>query len=147
MFWTVLCKEGPQGLRSATVPPGALASLASYRFPGNIRELESIVYAALLKAEDGFVQPDYIHAVLHERKRIGLEGPRAPLAPVPSIGASKYRRTSPPAEERAAILRALARARGVKSRAAENLGMSRRTLYRMLHGYTIDEDEWRESES
>lgn len=146
VFWTVLNTERPRGLRKAIVSPGALASLFCYAFPGNLRELETVAYRALLAAEDGFVRRRHVRAALDDQMQVALgvsefqNGHEAPSIP------SRYHRLSEPADERDCILRALTRTAGNKRQAAKRLGMSRRTLYRKLDGHAIDDDEWREAE-
>jgi len=82
----------------------------AHAWPGNVRELKNSIQRARVLCRDGLVQP----------ADLGLAGAvRAPL-----------RGNDEP--DRAAIEAALARARGVISQAAAELGLSRQALYRRL---------------
>jgi transcriptional regulator with PAS, ATPase and Fis domain len=108
-----------------TLSPGAMASLEAHSWPGNIRELRNtVVHAAVLV--DG---PEVGAGDLHFRT-MG--------SPVDSISVRR-----PDAEveasldgmERRMIFEALAKAGGHQQRAADQLGISRRTLSRKLKSY------------
>jgi len=86
------------------------SALLAHAWPGNVRELKNSIQRARVLCRDGLVQP----------ADLGLAGAvRAPL-----------RGNDEP--DRAAIEAALARARGVISQAAAELGLSRQVLYRRL---------------
>ncbi|MBN8739948.1 MAG: sigma-54-dependent Fis family transcriptional regulator [Lysobacterales bacterium 69-70] len=86
------------------------SALLAHAWPGNVRELKNSIQRARVLCRDGLVQP----------ADLGLAGAvRAPL-----------RGNDEP--DRAAIEAALARARGVISQAAAELGLSRQALYRRL---------------
>jgi len=96
---------------AATLSDDARSALVEYGWPGNVRELKNAIQRASLLCREGV-----IHAA-----DLGLSA-RAP-SPRP-----------PPAAEpdRSAIESALARANGVISQAAADLGLSRQALYRRL---------------
>jgi len=96
---------------AATLAPDARAALLDYNWPGNVRELKNAIQRASLLCRDGSIKAT----------DLGLIG-RAP-APL---------RSSVPEPDRAAIESALARANGVISQAASELGLSRQALYRRL---------------
>jgi DNA-binding NtrC family response regulator len=85
------------------------AALLAHTWPGNVRELKNAIQRARVLCRDGLVQP----------ADLGLALARAPVR-----GADE--------PDRAAIEAALARARGVISQAATELGLSRQALYRRL---------------
>jgi len=98
--------SGPAGLSDA-----ARAAMLAHNWPGNVRELKNAIQRASLLCRDNTIQPDDLGLVM-----------RAPAA-----------RAAGDAEpDRAAIEAALARARGVISQAAAELGLSRQALYRRL---------------
>jgi DNA-binding NtrC family response regulator len=112
----------------ARVSPLAMRSLLAYDWPGNVRELLSALESARIRAEGRPVEAQHLP-----------EEVRRPSA-ANEVGEDRYRHGGEPADERAAILEALDRARGVKVRAAELLGMSRTTLWRKLRDHGIEAD-------
>jgi len=96
---------------AATLAPDARAALLDYNWPGNVRELKNAIQRASLLCRDGTIKAS----------DLGLIGRAA--APL---------RSSVPEPDRAAIESALARANGVISQAASELGLSRQALYRRL---------------
>lgn len=106
--------------------PAALAALVAYRWPGNVRELLNVV----------------------ERAAIFVEGPEIELQDLPEevrgtsdridvIRSANERQMTMAELEREYTLATLRRCGGNKSRAAEALGIPRRTLYRRLEEYGI----------
>jgi transcriptional regulator with PAS, ATPase and Fis domain len=98
----------------------AVDALLAYTWPGNIRELKNLVFGAVLQARDAH----------HEISAADLRFPD-------SVAAA---RQHPPESdlnllEKRAILQALDKSGGNQSRAAEALGISRRTLIRKLKTY------------
>jgi transcriptional regulator with GAF, ATPase, and Fis domain len=99
------------GRESLTLSRDAVAALLSYRFPGNVRELEN-----LLEGAAALVPADVIEAA-----DLQLAAPRKlELVEGQDLGSL----------ERAHIRRVLESVEGNKSRAAKILGINRRTLYR-----------------
>ncbi len=117
------------GRRLPTVTPAAMTALAGYEFPGNVRELAAILERALLFCKDTL-----------EEEHLGLKRPAASAAPPARPSAPVAAPPSAPgglprtlAEdigdiERRRIIEALDACAGNQSRAAEMLGISRRTL-------------------
>ena len=109
--------------------PGALARLTSYDWPGNVRELESAVEYAALHARGAEVAPEDLPAKLQTG-----DPPRDPLAnlqaDLPTLDEL----------ERRYLLHVLSAVGGNRSRAAEVLGVDRRTLYRMAERFRIKLD-------
>jgi transcriptional regulator with PAS, ATPase and Fis domain len=104
------------------IEPGALEALLGYAWPGNTRELENRIEAAVALARGSRLTV----------ADLGLE-PRAGGEPTPQpVGIDLSLR----AYERACLDEALCRADGSVRRAAELLGIGRSTLYRKLqeHG-------------
>ncbi len=105
----------------AAVSPEARELLVAYEWPGNVRELENVIARALALNPSGVVVP----ADLPERIRGGEAPPRGlPLPP-------GYRPTLDELSRRYTAL-VLGEAGGNKTRAAELLGIDRKTLYRIL---------------
>lgn len=120
--------------RSLTFTPEALAVLEQHDWPGNVRELDNRIQRAVLVCGAGPIEPG--HLGLSERPEGSLNSPAGDSA-VPSsanIPASALP-GAPNAladAERAVVESALARAQGVVSRAAAELGLSRQALYRRM---------------
>jgi DNA-binding NtrC family response regulator len=105
----------------ASISPAAREHLAAYDWPGNVRELENVVARALALNPAGVVLPEDLPGHL-----------RGTPAPAPA-GAVPVADRPPLAElERRYALMVLAEAGGNKTRAAEVLGIDRKTLYRLV---------------
>ncbi len=98
----------------------ALARLTSYAWPGNVRELENVMQRALLMS-DGEAAIESAHLVLDDHAR--LEPQAATGASAPNGLAGELW-----GEETRRIVTALESSRGGRKRAAEQLGISDRTL-------------------
>ena len=104
------------GFEGTRLSPDAEAVLRSYPWPGNVRELENVMKrVAAMHGSESAVDARALLPYLDQRT-----GP----APGTRPGSE---------EERSAILTAFREAKGNKSRAAEILGVSRKTLYARLH--------------
>jgi DNA-binding NtrC family response regulator len=122
--------------------PGALRTLCSYRWPGNIRELRNFCENAVVmhrgaKLTEYDLDPRYRGAVSPDSA--GFAGPSggrvsgviassSPLALPGPAGDS----LSMEDNERRLLREALLKARGNRTRAAQLMGISRRTLHRKL---------------
>jgi len=123
---------GALGRRDPGIADDALAALRGWRWPGNVRELGNVLERALVLRAPGATGPisaDEVSASLDDT-------PREPAAATGTTLASKV-----DALERAEIESALRRARGVKARAAQALGLSRPTLDKKMSD--LDIDLWR----
>ncbi|MGH8181526.1 MAG: sigma-54-dependent Fis family transcriptional regulator [Steroidobacteraceae bacterium] len=142
--------------RPAAIERDALQRLLAYLWPGNIRELRNVIRTALAICEGGVVGamdlPREIRDGSCEERRDPLSGSAAspswsasgPAAPPAGIsGPGDDPEHSPPrltrlqAAERAALLRAMEELHGNMSRVAEELGVSRNTLYRKIKRHGI----------
>jgi two-component system, NtrC family, response regulator AtoC len=126
--------------------PDALAQLRAYAWPGNIRELRNVMERALLLASGGTITAE--HLPLERMRRVSPgTAPVTTLVPGPaSVAAAKPSTIATPAGgvalsmveiERQAILDALVRCAGNQTRAAELLGIPRRTFCKKLSEYNI----------
>jgi DNA-binding NtrC family response regulator len=123
--------------RRLRLSEAALASLITYAWPGNVRELESAVEYAALHARGAEVEPEELPAKLQP------SGARARGAAASPALAALYADLPALDElERRYLLHVLEAAGRNRSRAAEILGIDRRTLYRMAErfGVKLDED-------
>ena len=104
----------------------ALAVLTAYSWPGNVRELENAIERAVAFARGSVLTPDD----LPERVRRSGEAARL-------VARSAARSLTLAELERDYIVDTLRRTGGNKSRAAEILGLDRKTLYRKLDEYRV----------
>ena len=96
--------------------PDAVAAIEAYAWPGNVRELENVIKRAVIMADgltisaaDVGLQPSDIEPAILNLRRVREEA------------------------EKDAVLRVLGRVNGNYSKAAELLGVSRPTLYDLMH--------------
>jgi DNA-binding NtrC family response regulator len=104
--------------------PGTVGPLLRYSWPGNVRELESVMAAASLSTESGWIRPI-------DLPNLFSFNPLASPLPV-DAGQPPVQDFSLDAAIRSHIVRVLAETAGNKLRAAALLGISRSTLYRLL---------------
>jgi transcriptional regulator with GAF, ATPase, and Fis domain len=123
-FW----REATGRLSSrATLAPGVFSALARYDWPGNIRELQNVL-ASL--------------AVRSPRRGIVTPSALPPLFDQPTADPQEYRLDAARrAFERSFIRAALVRTGGQRTRAAEELGMTRQGLAKLLTRLALDDAE------
>lgn len=123
----LLARAGPAG-RSRTLSPEALSVLGAHPWPGNVRQLRNVLERALAFSDGATIEIEDLPADVQE-----TGGTTA------FIEATADREATLADVERAYVLEILRRAGGNKTRAAEILGIPRRTLYRRLEEYGADE--------
>ncbi|HEX8951431.1 MAG TPA: sigma-54 dependent transcriptional regulator [Polyangia bacterium] len=110
--------------QDAGVATAAMALLQRYGWPGNVRELENVIERALALSKDGVVLPSDLPAEIAQEAAAGV---------VTASGGGLVEDRPTLAElERRYIELILRETGGNKKRAAEILGIDRRTLYRTL---------------
>jgi two-component system response regulator HydG len=124
-----------------SISPQAVARLQMYRWPGNVRELENVVEQSLVMAEGPELQQGDLPTFLRDAM-LPLAPQAQPLArvagdPLPDDGRTLDEILE--SLERALIVRAFVRARGVKTETARVLGIKTSALYYKLDKYKIDE--------
>jgi transcriptional regulator with PAS, ATPase and Fis domain len=97
--------------------------LLAHAWPGNVRELENVVERAVALAEGDIVTPEDLPPALRERK----SQDRLTSALMQGLTLEEL--------ERQYIQRVLEAEGGNKTRAAQRLGLDRKTLYRKLEEY------------
>ncbi len=107
------------------ISDAALRRVEGYAWPGNVRELRHTIERAVIMSEEEEIRPGHLAF-------------SAPEAPPPSErGASGLGSLNLRELERRAVRQALSRHGGNISRAAEELGISRRALYRRIEKYGL----------
>lgn len=109
--------------------PEAMELLRRYRFPGNVRQLQNVVERAATLSDEDVIRPSALPASLR-----GERDDAKPKSSEMSEGFSLEHHMD--AEERGFLLEALKRSDGVKTKAAELLGLTFRSFrYRLAkHG-------------
>ena len=102
--------------------PDAVQSIEHYRWPGNVRELENVLKRAVIMADGNTISQTEL-----DLPKIEDEDEHEAL----------NLRVIRDEAERTAVLRALARANGNLSKAAEWLGISRPTLYDLMNRFGL----------
>jgi DNA-binding NtrC family response regulator len=139
-----LARHAPE--RSLAFSREALALLADHDWPGNVRELDNRIQRAVLVCGEGPIAVSHLglgertsgaHPAAADLRPSTPPGSGAPSGAAP---ASPSARAKSPLEdaERAVVESALARASGVVSRAAAELGLSRQALYRRMDRLGIE---------
>ncbi|MDB5373037.1 MAG: Fis family two-component transcriptional regulator [Belnapia sp.] len=118
-FFSRQVKEFARKLRG--IDPQAAEAITAYRWPGNVRELENRIRRAVLMADGPMITA------------ADLELAPAEAAPEADLDL----RTARLKTERLMLDRALVRSNGSLSAAARLLGISRPTLYGLLHAHGL----------
>jgi two-component system response regulator AtoC len=108
-----------EGRKDAGTSEEAMALFRRHSWPGNVRELENVIERALAMSKDGIILPSDLPPEVNQAQRVappGLIDDRPTLSEL----------------ERRYIELVLKETAGNKKRAAEILGIDRRTLYRTL---------------
>lgn len=105
--------------------------LSSYGWPGNVRELENVIERAVLLAEDT-IKPEHLGIHVSLNLAILDEATRT----LSEVAAEATRNA-----EGEAIMRALVLSHGSKSKAAELLGVSYKTLLTKVREYKLVADK------
>ncbi|HEY4057803.1 MAG TPA: sigma 54-interacting transcriptional regulator [Kofleriaceae bacterium] len=142
---------GPLG-RAFTLSDEAKQWLSSHEWPGNIRELRNACERAVLLATGSEIELHHLTITSDEALRRGPQGRRSSPTIPPPMGIKAPSAADMPTQVRATvaelekqrILEALERCAGNQTRAAEQLGISRRTLINRLDEYGIARPRKRE---
>jgi two-component system response regulator AtoC len=119
-FIKVYSKEN--AYEAVTVEPGAMRYLQSYPWPGNIRELRNFAENAVVLRRGGKISEFDLEPKF-----------RGEVAPPPSmVTATPANPYSVEDNEKRLLKEALMKARGNRTKAAQLLGISRRTLHRKI---------------
>lgn len=130
----LLRRHTPEGHLPTVVEDSTLDFLNSYAWPGNVRELENVIERAITLNRDGRITPEDLPARVRFNRTEAIEEERKSddlaslFAGMPSLDEV----------ERRYLLYVLEATGGNRSRAAEIIGISRRTIYRMAARFGIE---------
>lgn len=118
------CQENGKALK--TISQDALSILSRHHWPGNVRELRNTIESLVIFSQGTVIGPDDLpdHLVHPSALQDTASLPRETL--------------SLSENEKALIQKALAESKYNKTKAAQKLGMSRRTLHRKINEYQLD---------
>ena len=117
------------GKKRPTAPKELYTLLANYEFPGNVRELEGIIFDAVSVHESGVLSLDSIRRKIG---RTGIHEQHEALSNTDELLSFPNRFPTLGEAEESLIAEALRRAEGNQTIAAELLGISRRALNNRL---------------
>ena len=131
--------------RVTEISPAVIEALERHNWPGNVRELRNVLERAVILAGEGTIEMKHLPAFLQNQAAAA----RVPRLPSPRRGAAaaprRRRRTADAVKfqigttveeaEKGLILRTLEHTRNNKTRAAEILGISLKTLHNKLKEY------------
>jgi two-component system, NtrC family, response regulator AtoC len=121
-----LKRLGQERGQSYGISPEALSALVSYGWPGNVRELENVLESAVALNRSGMLTPEDLPAKIRVSEQDGAR-PDALYADLPSLLELKKRY----------VAYAMKLAATNKAKAADILGVSRRTLYNIIEKYKM----------
>jgi DNA-binding NtrC family response regulator len=130
----------------AEISPAVFEVLERHSWPGNVRELRNVLERAVILAGEGAIEMQHLPAFLQNRAPAGVADStagRTGEAPVPAeTGGVRFQiGTTVEEAERGLILRTLEFTRNNKTRAAEILGISLKTLHNKLKEYGSSQDQ------
>lgn len=121
------------GIQVDGISRAALKLLLNYSWPGNVRQLESVIERSVLMAESNYIEPEDLPA---EITAVGLLAGGIPFdLPPEGIAFEEL--------EKGLIIKAMERADWVIGKAAPLLGMSYKTLQYRLDKFEIERPEKR----
>lgn len=140
-----ICKRKKK--KPLTISPAVMDHLMNYSWPGNVRELENLIERLVILDDDGLVTTDDLPERLFEalpspvkdpaKEAENTAGPRSGIV-LPREGIDMNAVIDE--IEKDLILQAMERAGGVKTNAAQLLGLNRTTLLDKLKKKGIQAD-------
>jgi DNA-binding NtrC family response regulator len=122
------------GKSIAAVEPQAMKVFENYSWPGNVRELRNVIERATILAKGEFIESKHLPSALLEAGRMEPTQRTVALAPGTTVEEA----------ERQLIVLTLEHTRDNKTRAAEILGISLKTLHNKLNKLKLRGDETEE---
>ncbi|AZF02137.1 Nitrogen regulation protein NtrC [Pseudomonas orientalis] len=112
------------GEQAVYLQPAARDALLAFAWPGNVRQLRTVLRTLVALCEDGKVGPENLPPMIRHARVPDTQSSVCSLSPFEEA-------------ERSTLLTALEQQRWHMSQAATHLGVSRNTLYRKLRKYEI----------
>ncbi|HEV2761799.1 MAG TPA: helix-turn-helix domain-containing protein [Pyrinomonadaceae bacterium] len=137
----LLRQHTPEGEQPPALDEGAMSYLVAYSWPGNVRELENVIERAVTLRPGGHISAEDLPPKVLSGETGGAGQPQTTddlagrFAGLPTLDDI----------ERRYLLHVLEATGGNRKRAAEILGINRRTLYRMADRFRIDLEDRRPS--
>ncbi len=125
--------------------PEVIHLFLQYPWPGNVRELENLIERVIILSEDGLITPKDLPQRFQEFQEFPLkrESENALILPEPDLevlfpeqGVNMNGLVEE--MEKSLIQQAIRKSKGVKSKAAELLGLKRTTLLEKMKKFEID---------
>jgi DNA-binding NtrC family response regulator len=130
--------------RVTEISPTVIEALERHHWPGNVRELRNVLERAVILAGEGAIEMRHLPAFLQNQRSAAIASAvpaptaaTAPAAPPPedTEGVKFQIGTTVEEAEKGLILRTLEHTKNNKTRAAEILGISLKTLHNKLKEY------------
>jgi PAS domain S-box-containing protein len=118
------------GKKIISVSPNVMSILMRYDFPGNIRELENIIEHGFVLCRSSIIKREHLPPELLQSESDFDKSKKLESTPVTES-----------IDEQASIITTIRNCGGIISKAAEELGMHRSTLWRKIKRYRIDINE------
>jgi DNA-binding NtrC family response regulator len=130
------------GRGPVAVDPEAQRRLLAYDWPGNIRELQNVLERAMLLAEQDVIGPEHLPSDVRAPLGAGVGSalgapPSQTPAPAPGAPGDGAPLRSLEEIERDYVLHVLTATRGNRDETSRVLGISRRTLSRMIQRWNL----------
>ena len=132
-------KYAKPGEAPKPIAPDAMELLLSYRWPGNIRELENAIERAMVTAQDRLIRLENLPSEI-----VAGPAPKLPFHIDLSRPLPELLRNSVAAIEKQYIRKALKKTRGNVGRCAKICGLSRRSMTNKIAEYQIDKAVFKE---
>jgi DNA-binding NtrC family response regulator len=123
------------GKKKPTPPEELIALLATYLFPGNVRELESMIFDAVTSCKSEKLPLEPFRSSIHRDESVAKT--EATARPDAASSLKRKIETISHATEKQMIIDALNKSGQNRTKAAKLLGISRRTLQNKIKEYTL----------
>lgn len=132
--------KNPDSDTVKTLTPDAKRLLVEYNWPGNVRELRNVLYRASLLSKTNHISREVLESSI-SANGTNIAVPASSDSHTEDLSAAErleYRRKEVESSYINLLKEAISITNGNRSKAAELLGISRNTFYRMLKKYHID---------